>query len=186
MSCHTGFKLPRESRWQPLVLAPCCLDTNGFQKETLLPKEWGNGSKMLHRHQSDGPKGFRFFHLMTESGELFFDWEGFLPPWVAFLHFQTMKPFQVLMTVSLNSRGHAAHPFISSPGSKHVFLGSAQQQALKKNPGLDPRIFWQSKKTARCFEVTALEFSVTGRHRFWILCKRRHDDMTDITTNPFE
>jgi uncharacterized protein YfaP (DUF2135 family) len=43
-----------------------------------------------------------------------------------------MKPFQVLMTVSLNSRGHAAHPFISSPGSKHVFLGSAQQQALKK------------------------------------------------------
>ena len=27
------------------------------------------------------------------------------------------------MTVSLNSRGHAAHPFISSPGSKHVFFG---------------------------------------------------------------
>ena len=43
-----------------------------------------------------------------------------------------MKPFQALMTVSLNSRGHAAHPFISSPGSKHVFWGSAQQQALKK------------------------------------------------------
>ena len=45
-----------------------------------------------------------------------------------------MKPFQVLMTVSLNSRGHAAHPFISSPGSKHVFFGECTTTGAEKNP----------------------------------------------------
>ena len=65
----------------------------------------------------------------------------------------------VLMTVNFKFRMACSSPFISSLGSKHVFWGSAQQQALKNTPGLDPRLKAVYKKDIRAvLSSDCLEF----------------------------